>query len=245
MAARSDDIVLLTTGAAGLALVGVAAIIGMETVRVPSGIDWPAWVQAIGTLVAVAIAIAIPAWQHTRDVRRARQDQEELFWLAVELLSVAVGTISATARRYRAGKRLTLKDHIQNGRRMASLAASLQSLSLAEIRPSNAAAEFLLGQTALWRAERRLSCSDGLPSQAQRKVLATQLMMDFELCRARLDRMCVARTGAPFVAHRERMATAIRSLPPIPPHLDRYWEGEDDEGVLDAEDSILERFSED
>jgi hypothetical protein len=35
--------------------------------------DWAAWVQAIGTIIAIGIAIAVPAWQ----TRAARQDQKE------------------------------------------------------------------------------------------------------------------------------------------------------------------------
>lgn len=36
------------------------------------GIDWPAWVQAVGSLIGIAIAIAVPWAQHRLNSRRDR-----------------------------------------------------------------------------------------------------------------------------------------------------------------------------
>ncbi|MRI41706.1 hypothetical protein D5301_05540 [Stenotrophomonas sp. MH181796] len=45
--------------------------------RPPNEIDWPAWVQAVGSVAAIATAIWVPAWQRRND-RRARLEEQKI-----------------------------------------------------------------------------------------------------------------------------------------------------------------------
>src|SRR5436853_5799720 len=62
----------------------------------------PAWVQAIGTIVAVLIAIAVPAWQrHTArtdaETERTREAKERLERLIAALRAEVTAAVEAAA----------------------------------------------------------------------------------------------------------------------------------------------------
>lgn len=43
--------------------------------RPPIEVDWPAWVQAVGSVAAIATAIWVPAWQRRKDRQTKTADQ--------------------------------------------------------------------------------------------------------------------------------------------------------------------------
>lgn len=72
---------------------------GIPVQLVGEGIDWPAWFQAVGSVVGIAIAIAIPAWQRyaagqdakLAEVARIKNARE----LAQKLASIAIARLKA------------------------------------------------------------------------------------------------------------------------------------------------------
>lgn len=50
----------------------------MEIEVVEQGIDWPSWIQAIGTLVAIAIAILVPYCQRKNEVADRKEEKRLL-----------------------------------------------------------------------------------------------------------------------------------------------------------------------
>lgn len=67
---------------------------------VGGGIDWPAWVQAVGSLIGIAIATAVPAWQRhkaSEDARKAiltRASDAQV--LGKKLIRIAEDRLTAT-----------------------------------------------------------------------------------------------------------------------------------------------------
>jgi hypothetical protein len=53
---------------------------------VGDGIDWPAWVQAVGSVLAIVAAFVIATWEGARDRRERKADRRE-FRLAVARLA--------------------------------------------------------------------------------------------------------------------------------------------------------------
>ncbi|WP_423169700.1 hypothetical protein [Stenotrophomonas maltophilia] len=62
-----------------LIAIGFAAALGMLglTGQIVFGKDAPAWVQAIGSIVAILIAVAVPATQHYLSDRKQRQEAQD------------------------------------------------------------------------------------------------------------------------------------------------------------------------
>lgn len=53
-----------------------AFIVCIGLIYIPWGkndVDWPAWVQAVGSLIGICIAIAVPAWQMHQSVREKKE----------------------------------------------------------------------------------------------------------------------------------------------------------------------------
>ncbi|MFC7514582.1 hypothetical protein ACFQUU_06160 [Herbaspirillum sp. GCM10030257] len=65
-------------GYALFAIAGIAAIILIARAIGDDDTDWPAWVQAVGSIIAIGIAIWIPARQRERELKEKRLQQAEL-----------------------------------------------------------------------------------------------------------------------------------------------------------------------
>lgn len=52
----------------------LVSLIGVDALRLAKGEVWAAWVQAIGTIIALLVAVGLPLWQLKRD-RRQRRDE--------------------------------------------------------------------------------------------------------------------------------------------------------------------------
>ena len=50
---------------------------GMDPTCPPPGIDWPAWVQAVGSVIGIAIAIAVPWWSERKRQLLVKLDERE------------------------------------------------------------------------------------------------------------------------------------------------------------------------
>src|SRR5208337_2925626 len=69
----------------------------------------PAWVQAIGSIIAILVAIALPAWQRWASRRDAKEDQEqrEIEYskrLVVALRAEIEFAVEAAGRQYSVAK---------------------------------------------------------------------------------------------------------------------------------------------
>ncbi|WP_312705253.1 hypothetical protein [Stenotrophomonas lactitubi] len=58
----------------------------------PSSIEWPAWVQAVGSIAAIFVAVAVPGWQ------RSQQRKDEREKAAREARSMALALLDATTQ---------------------------------------------------------------------------------------------------------------------------------------------------
>jgi uncharacterized membrane protein len=66
-------------------------------ISLPQGIknliDWPAWVQAVGSIAAIGVAIGISVWERQRDKRKRALDRDEARSKAVHVASLAFGLV--------------------------------------------------------------------------------------------------------------------------------------------------------
>lgn len=69
--------------------------------HVASGPDWPAWIQAIGSLIGIGIAIAVPSWQRHQEVADQASDNA----IRAKILA---GAFWPAIRTYRASLQATL-----------------------------------------------------------------------------------------------------------------------------------------
>jgi len=100
-----------------------------------TGTDVAAWVQAIGSIIAILVAIAIPAWQRWASLRDARTDQcqqakERAKRMVAALKAEVIAAIAALERQLFATKQTLLK--IRAGRQ-----AGAQILNHGPISPGS------------------------------------------------------------------------------------------------------------
>lgn len=50
-----------------------------------NNVDWPAWVQAVGSLIGICIAIAVPAWQMHQSVREKKEEAQRLAYESADM----------------------------------------------------------------------------------------------------------------------------------------------------------------
>lgn len=67
-------------------VVSPAVVLPILWIGSTDGVDWPAWVQAIGSVIAIVVAVWISSRQHARDQeRRAADRAERNFGMALRL----------------------------------------------------------------------------------------------------------------------------------------------------------------
>lgn len=100
-----------------------------------SGIDWPAWVQAVGSIVAILAAIGLVAYQEYRRDHEARKKGREMAQAAASLAFTAIERVAdrfaAAAHEPDKPMRYSLR-----GFRTTEAVEALRGLDVAALPPS-------------------------------------------------------------------------------------------------------------
>jgi len=112
------------TWGAGVAIVGLAAFavitatIGWHNIAKAPGEVVAAWVQAIGTILALVVAVGLPAWQVERDQRQRKDERLARF---LEAYSVSQDIAGAWGRLENVSRPEAIKQPPPSGRQLDDL----------------------------------------------------------------------------------------------------------------------------
>lgn len=117
-----------------------------------------AWVQAIGTLIALGVAIAVPAWQNKKLEERRQKDAQRKLWQTLRLAWTLTSSCMHLARgihefRSNCDNSLSPADRSASRDRVDELASEIFKVPLSSIKNGEALDYFMRARRSVLEAQ--------------------------------------------------------------------------------------------